>query len=451
MTFSLDRSLDRAKGVVLIAGLVIGLGMSVGGCNGPIKRMREMKNRGSEPVNTGLSVIPSEPELKLPRDEELMSRDDDDFGSVRAQIEESARQLNVYFANLEIDGIGDGQVVAVEPVEPMDVIGNKPSAREPMEVVIEEPVEISQGASDSSSTASRGSDVRVSLLGNSGSVSRGGISAEHFESASDADAELQAELVASPMGVADGVAEVEVVSVDPQVRKAELARELASILATLASTSDDPGSAALALASVEILLPEGAGPLFDQGVLSDAERTSLEAARSFLRSLSSEGAIASPSEVASELEAIQAQLDAWAGLTIRKAVLCTRVDGYGWYETFPSYRFVAGRAQPVIVYVELDRFAQREVMGPDGQLRYQTKLSQRLELYHIADDLNTWNRQAETVTGETRNRLRDYYLTNQVTLPASLGVGRYHLKVVMRDFIGERVAEAIIPIEIVAR
>ncbi len=195
----------------------------------------------------------------------------------------------------------------------MDVIGNKPSAREPMEVVIEEPVEISQGASDSSSTASRGSDVRVSLLGNSGSVSRGGISAEHFESASDADAELQAELVASPMGVADGVAEVEVVSVDPQVRKAELARELASILATLASTSDDPGSAALALASVEILLPEGAGPLFDQGVLSDAERTSLEAARSFLRSLSSEGAIASPSEVASELEAIQAQLDAWAG------------------------------------------------------------------------------------------------------------------------------------------
>ncbi len=242
------------------------------------------------------------------------------------------------------------------------------------------------------------------------------------------------------------------VEVEPTVRKEELARELASILGRLASTSEDPGSAALALASLETLLPEGfVDSMMDQGMLSDAERASLDAARAFLRSLSSGGSIASPAEMADELEAIQAQLDSWAGLTIKKAALCTRVDGYGWYETFPSYRFVAGRAQPVIVYVELERFAQRQVMGPDGQPRYQTKLSQRLELYHVADDLNTWNRQAETVSGETRNRLRDYYLTNQVTLPANLGVGRYHLKVVMRDFIGERVAEAIIPIEIVAR
>jgi hypothetical protein len=79
------------------------------------------------------------------------------------------------------------------------------------------------------------------------------------------------------------------------------------------------------------------------------------------------------------------------------------------------------------------------------------ELSQRLELYHAADDLNTWNRAAETVRDESRNRLRDYYLTNRVRLPGNLGVGRYHLKVVMRDLIGEKVAETIIPIEIVAQ
>jgi hypothetical protein len=55
------------------------------------------------------------------------------------------------------------------------------------------------------------------------------------------------------------------------------------------------------------------------------------------------------------------------------------------------------------------------------------------------------------VRDESRNRLRDYYLTNRVRLPGNLGVGRYHLKVVMRDLIGEKVAETIIPIEIVAR
>jgi hypothetical protein len=78
------------------------------------------------------------------------------------------------------------------------------------------------------------------------------------------------------------------------------------------------------------------------------------------------------------------------------------------------------------------------------------KLSQRLELYHIADDLNTWNRSAETDTTISRNRLRDYYLINQITLPPNLGVGRYNLKVVMRDLIANQVVEAIIPIEIVA-
>ncbi len=446
-------SLNRAMGVVLVTGLVVGQVMSAGGCSGPLKRMGKMNNRSNEPVNTGLSAISDAPELKLPENEKLISRDDDHFGSVRAQIEESARQLNVYFANLEIDGIGDGQVTQVEGAgrvefEGVPMMQGENEAEEETKVssevlVVLPDASLSKDSPGISPDADRGSGVRVSLLGGEDREGDGGDLSGGGQSASALSDEVDEVSAATDVGGG---------AIEPTVRKEELARELASILGRLASTSDDPGSAALALASLETLLPDGfVDSMMDQGLLSDAERTSLDAARAFLRSLSSGGAIASPSEVASELEEIQAQLDQWGGMTIKKAALCTRVDGYGWYETFPSYRFVAGRAQPVIVYVELERFAQREITGPDGLPRYQTKLSQRLELYHVADDLNTWNRQAETVTGETRNRLRDYYLTNQVTLPANLGVGRYHLKVVMRDFIGERVAEAIIPIEIVAR
>jgi hypothetical protein len=50
----------------------------------------------------------------------------------------------------------------------------------------------------------------------------------------------------------------------------------------------------------------------------------------------------------------------------------------------------------------------------------------------------------------SRNLVRDYYLINQVTLPANLSIGKYHLKVVMRDLVSGHVAESIVPIEIVA-
>lgn len=133
-----------------------------------------------------------------------------------------------------------------------------------------------------------------------------------------------------------------------------------------------------------------------------------------------------------------------------RAELCTRVNGFGRYETFPANRFIAGRAQPVIVYTEVDRFGHRESTGSDGTPRYEIELSQRLELYHVADNLNTWNRAAEVDKTVSRNLVRDYYLINQVTLPANLTIGKYHLKVVMRDLVSGHAAETIIPIEIVA-
>lgn len=428
--------LHRVRGdmaLVLCAGLVccVQVGCGAG-------QVRAKKVNTDEPVNTSLGKIGSNPDLALPRNEDLMERGE--YGSVSEQIEESARQLSVYFTNLEIDGVKD------YPVESEQVQEDQPIELEPKPKPVV--AEVSTPLNTSSSTTNGDGGVRVSLLG--ASQGDASIESEALTIDSTTDAPVLVKDTQSKSDVGD-VPSVNTEAVDPVARKEELARELASILADLASTSDDPGSAALALASLEMILPNDGGALVDEGVLSDAELASLEATRAFLRSMSSAGSIASPAQVSTELESIKAQLDAWAGLTIKKAALCTHVEGYGRYETFSSYRFVAGRAQPVIVYVELERFAQREVVGPDGQARFETKLSQRLELYHVADDLNTWNRAAELVTDETRNRLRDYYLTNKVTLPANLGVGRYHLKVVMRDLIGERVSETIIPIEIVAR
>lgn len=459
LRFQLNRvSIPTITGMLVVC---VGTSTSLVGCKGQPKRE---SSSTQEPVNTGLRAMSNDDGLALPSDDELLTKDDE-FGSVTEQLEESARQLNVYFANMEIDG--------VDPVPEQSSTPNVESSNtyattdidNQFDTQISDPISQNDQTrivnsnqpnpklNDTGSSQTKDTGVRVSLLDgggvNSGSSSDDSALDEVNDPAHSSSQTMSDVVESEPdLGSQD---ESTSEQVDPNVRKQELAHELASILSQLASTSDTPGAAALALTSLETLLPDGENTTFDEGVLSEAEKTSIDAVRRLLQSINAEGAILSPGELASGLEEIQTQLNAWAGLTIKKAALCTWVEGYGRYETFSSYRFIAGQAQDVIVYVELERFAQLESSGPDGQPRYQTKLSQRLELYHAADDLNAWNRRAETVTDETRNRLRDYYLTNMVTLPANLGVGRYHLKIVTRDLIGERIAETIIPIEIVSR
>jgi len=455
LQFQLDRvSVPAIAGTLL---LCVGTSSSLVGCKGQPKRE---SSSAQEPVNTGLRAMADDDGLALPGDELL--RGENEFGSVTEQLEESARQLNVYFANMEIDGVDP--VPEQSPTQAIENSSNAAVIETDTQSITQISDPVSEGIqttntntnqpnpklNDSSSSQSKDSSVRVSLLNGGGGSSVTPSEVSTSSDSEDAAPNSTAEETNSNPTVA-AQEDSATTQTDPNVRKGELARELASILSELASTSDTPGAAALALTSLETLLPDAENAAFDDDMLSEAEKTSIDAVRKLLLSINDEGAILSPGELATGLEEIQTQLNAWAGLTIKKAALCTWVEGYGRYETFSSYRFIAGQAQNVIVYVELERFTQLESSGPDGQPRFETKLSQRLELYHAADDLNAWNRRAETVTDETRNRLRDYYLTNMVTLPANLGVGRYHLKIVTRDLIGERIAETIIPIEIVSR
>lgn len=257
---------------------------------------------------------------------------------------------------------------------------------------------------------------------------------------------VQTELVRVDPAVDTGELET---TIDPEVRKQQLVDELVGVLTDLARSGSAPGSAALALAGMETLSPDAIGVLIEEGLLSESEAASLDAARRLFDGLRADGGIADPVRVANVLERIQEDLASQFGLRIIKAELCTRVVGYGRYERFQANRFIAGQPQPVIVYAEVDGFAHTESVGDDGTARFEVELSQRLELYHTADDLNTWNRSAETDRTVSRNRVRDYYLINQVTLPGNLSIGRYHLKVVMKDRIGGDMSEAIIPIEIV--
>lgn len=419
----------QRMGGPLAAGLVLAsLIAPHAGCGERLRRDADKGQSSETPaVNAGLNKIAKDDAPVLAGEQP-----EDDFSDTRQKVIESASMLESYFSTAENELGAMGESKKQQIVQRVD------------------PVDEEQHAS--------GDSVRVSLA-DAASEQTQFTQNDERDTSEQADTTLTKPLenkaetsirVASAEGEAGAVA----LPTSPEERKEQLVDELIGVLTELAQSADDPGSSAMALAGLETLRADTLESLMDQGLLSDAEKASLEAVRSMLRSIVGDedggGTIASPSEVSTMLTRIQRELNAEAGLAINDAKLCISVSGYGQYEQFPSNRFVAGRTHRAIVYVEMDRFTQREMTGPDGDARYEVKLSQRLELYHIADDLNTWNRSAETDTTISRNRLRDYYLINQITLPPNLGVGRYNLKVVMRDLIANQVVEAIIPIEIVA-
>ncbi len=420
----------RIGSMVLVAGCAAGCTVGLLASSGCGKGDRWWKKK-KEPVQAETDPNAEAVDASLT----ALAEDDDpitaeidtgeDFGSTRDMVVESARMMDEYFSGMES---------GVDPAESVEV--SQPSAEEIARDLRERDERLAAEAVDNTQSDAEvgGSDGSFSL---SAAAAERGIDPQAIDDAGDT-------------GVIDAEV-VEAVSVNAEQRKAELVDELVGLLTELARTSDNPGAAATALAGMDSISIETLDSLHSEGVLSDAELSTLRAVREVFDSVSSSGGIASPDAAAEALERVKRDLDRASGIRVTRALLCTRVDGFGKYEPFASNEFVAGVAQEVIVYVEVDRFGHRELTGNDGQPRYEVEMSQRLELYHVADDLNTWNRRAEVDRSVSRNRVRDYYLINKITLPKNLGVGRYHLKVVMRDLIDEKVGEAIIPIRMVAR
>jgi hypothetical protein len=132
-------------------------------------------------------------------------------------------------------------------------------------------------------------------------------------------------------------------------------------------------------------------------------------------------------------------------LSIRTIKLCDRVRGFGVYEELPGDTFLAGREQPMVVYVELDHF--KSVKTGES---HQVKLTQELVLYNESDGLAVWRQPEEQIVDESRNKRRDFYVVQPTRLPARLGVGKYVLKIRVRDVLGGTRDETSLPINVVA-
>jgi hypothetical protein len=133
-------------------------------------------------------------------------------------------------------------------------------------------------------------------------------------------------------------------------------------------------------------------------------------------------------------------------LQLPTATLCTRVGGFGDYSAFGRNTFLAHSEQKVIVYLEVNEFTS--ALNDKGE--YVTELSQQLTIYADRDGIPVWKEDWQAAVDVTKNKRRDFFTVQVITLPRALSVGKYHLKVRMRDEKSGAEAETAITFEMVA-
>lgn len=134
-------------------------------------------------------------------------------------------------------------------------------------------------------------------------------------------------------------------------------------------------------------------------------------------------------------------------LQLPTLALCYKVDGFGRYKRFDHYRYLAHIEQKVIVYVEIEDFDSE--LNEKGE--WVTQLAQQVTIYSDRDGIPVWRSgDMQVATDRSRKKRNDFFLLQIITIPKALSVGKYHLKVHVRDELSGAEAEDAIEFEMVA-
>ena len=235
----------------------------------------------------------------------------------------------------------------------------------------------------------------------------------------------------------------------------DLAQRIAAMLREPGTPERPRIADAAAIAAIESLRPGAMADLDTSASklassLSPQDRTTLLDARDRLA-----GRHAQANE---ELGKLLTAVSPAPSLTIARASLCTRVTGFGAYTPYASTVFRAGQPIRAIVYIELDHFATRPARDGDQVFadspidqQVSVELSQSVSLFQDPGGLLAWHTPAQPITDTSRSKRRDFYLIQRIELPRTLSIGKYNIKVQVKDLVANAEAEAVIPITVVAQ
>lgn len=140
------------------------------------------------------------------------------------------------------------------------------------------------------------------------------------------------------------------------------------------------------------------------------------------------------------------RLRSQAELTIPTIALCTKVNGYGSYDAIDPARFAADKDHAVLVYCEVGNFLSNL---NDKQL-WETHLQWDMTLY-TEQAIPVWSDKSEQINDQSHVRRRDFFTCKRITIPHTLPIGRYLLKVTILDTQSNHVSEATVPLVIAAQ
>lgn len=139
-----------------------------------------------------------------------------------------------------------------------------------------------------------------------------------------------------------------------------------------------------------------------------------------------------------------------ADLNIPKIAVCHEVKAFGVYEPMEPARFIATKdgEYHAIIYCEIDNFSSQ--INDRGI--WETKLRYSASLFTDTENsVEVWQGTPAEVQDHCRNRRNDFFIWDRISLPSTLTIGGYLFKVTIIDEQANRVAEATVPIQIVAR
>jgi len=124
-------------------------------------------------------------------------------------------------------------------------------------------------------------------------------------------------------------------------------------------------------------------------------------------------------------------------LRIPTLTFCRRVVSFGVYDRIDPPAFEAGREHAVVLYCEVENFRSR--VTPDGQ--FETLLTFRTQIFSPAGE-PVYTEPEQRVRDLCRNRRNDFFIRQQLRLPATLLPGRHVVKTAITDVLGGKRAEA---------
>jgi hypothetical protein len=190
--------------------------------------------------------------------------------------------------------------------------------------------------------------------------------------------------------------------------------------------------------------------------LSPPERELAELLGPLLDALATGDRADAPSRIGLAIDDANRKLASVLPVRINDAALATDIYGFAAYKPFDNYRFLAGRNHRVLLYTEPAQFESRLTAEPQSQSSatnpgaYEVLLGLELRLYNERGSMLAWRRTEERVSIRSDRPRTEIYLGTLIDLPDRLTVGRYQLKVVLRDHADGSEDERVIPIEIVA-